>query len=104
MLLSEHSSDRKVVKAFERFAKVAIQKDPLHPLQHIIRVPVLMDKAAFEEAMQAVETAERLATGKQEFDFVRKEAASLKKTIRELKQLAGQRIPAELLHLLGLRR
>lgn len=101
MLLSGHSGDRKVDKAFECLAKAAIQKDPLHPLPHLIRVPMLMDKAAFEEAMQAAETAERLATGKKEFDFVRKEAATLKKTIRDLQQLAGQRIPAELLQLLS---
>lgn len=103
MLLSGHSGDRKVDKAFECFAKVAIQKDPLHPLPHLIRVPMLMHKAAFEEAMQAAETAERLAAGKKEFDFVRKEVASLKKTIRDLQQLAGQRIPAKLLQLLGLK-
>ncbi|MDQ3254712.1 MAG: tetratricopeptide repeat protein, partial [Acidobacteriota bacterium] len=111
MEIAETLHDADKDRDAERFIDLAIIKDPKHPLPHLIKASLHVNRSEMEKASEEMAAVERLGAGKAEFREFVDEARSLRKMLQQMNGLermlksvedmpgSGQ-MPPELLRLL----
>jgi len=104
-----HDADRD--RDAERFIDLAIIKDPEHPLPHLIKASLHVNRSEIKKASEELAAVERLGAGKAELREFVDEARSLRKMLQQMNELERRlksvedmpgpgRMPPELLRLL----
>ena len=86
MEISETLHDAGKDREAEKYVDLAMHKDPEHPIPHLIKALLLVEREEIERALEELAAVERLGAGKAEYRELVEQARSMRKMVQQMNE------------------